>query len=704
MNIMSVLRATSVAFFFVCTSAFAQTGGLLSQGQVEGNAGSAPVPASPTSMSAMFDSVFGNSCGTTVSRAAAGWVGRIDGINIKACGAVGDGSTDDTAAIQAAIDKSAPGHLSAVANQLYPIIVPPGNFKITQLNATNIQGFTVLGIGSGLVYPTLTSGGGLSVNAMLDMTGSVGGPNLQNFGILGPNDDTQTPFPNFGLLMANSAAVPAAGNVGLFNNVSVSGRFNKAAIYSFGLCCTLAQNINADNYNATNPNTAALVFTYTNIMAATSAFIAISTTNESSGDWHCDRCEAHSFAHFSTVAGPAVILDTTNNMTFTNGDFGAASGTSAHPWVFQLAGSNSALHFENNSCYTDQGPQASYCIGGTGTLAVGLNPFNDVNNVTAHPTTMIDPAGPTVTSSVVTPHSAIVGDINGQLKSIAVPAAGTVFAAPTAGADPVWTATPTLGIPGSVGGAINFATNGGASTQVTAPATLTNYSFFLPATPGSTGQPLLSAGGTAAQTYSPISYPASATSGGITYFSSTTAMASSAALTAHALVLGGGAGAAPTALGSLGTATTVLHGAAGAGPTFGAVALGTDVSGTLPIANGGTGDTGTAWATFTASPACNSGSGTWTTNTARYKTIGKTVFIEIDATLTTLGTCTNNGFNFSAPVAVQSAAGLVGREIVTSGTGLFCSTPAGGAFSCSLVTGSLASTQRFVASGVYESQ
>ena len=38
-----------------------------------------------------------------------------------------------------------------------------------------------------------------------------------------------------------------------------------------------------------------------------------------------------------------------------------------------------------------------------------------------------------------------------------------------------------------------------------------------------------------------------------------------------------------------GTSTTVLHGNAAGNPTFGAVVLTTDVSGTLPIANGGTG-------------------------------------------------------------------------------------------------------------------
>ncbi len=57
-------------------------------------------------------------------------------------------------------------------------------------------------------------------------------------------------------------------------------------------------------------------------------------------------------------------------------------------------------------------------------------------------------------------------------------------------------------------------------------------------------------------------------------------------LTANAVVLGN-AVADITVLGSLGTTTTVLHGNAAGAPTFGAVALATDVSGVLPGLNGG---------------------------------------------------------------------------------------------------------------------
>ena len=71
---------------------------------------------------------------------------------------------------------------------------------------------------------------------------------------------------------------------------------------------------------------------------------------------------------------------------------------------------------------------------------------------------------------------------------------------------------------------------------------------------------------------------ASGTSGGILGFTGTTTLASSVLLTANALVLGAGAGATPTPMGSLGTTTTLLHGNVAGAPTFGGVSLANDTS------------------------------------------------------------------------------------------------------------------------------
>lgn len=71
------------------------------------------------------------------------------------------------------------------------------------------------------------------------------------------------------------------------------------------------------------------------------------------------------------------------------------------------------------------------------------------------------------------------------------------------------------------------------------------------------------------------SYSSSAGSGDVT---------ASGTLTASRLIVGGGT-TVVSALASLGTTTTLLHGNAAGAPTFGAVALAADVSGDLPFAN-----------------------------------------------------------------------------------------------------------------------
>lgn len=81
----------------------------------------------------------------------------------------------------------------------------------------------------------------------------------------------------------------------------------------------------------------------------------------------------------------------------------------------------------------------------------------------------------------------------------------------------------------------------------------------------------------------------SGTAGGVLYFSDANTIGT-LALDQNEIVLGGGSGAPTTPVG-LGTANTVLHGNAAGAPSFSAVSLTSDVAGTLPVANGGTGVT-----------------------------------------------------------------------------------------------------------------
>lgn len=78
---------------------------------------------------------------------------------------------------------------------------------------------------------------------------------------------------------------------------------------------------------------------------------------------------------------------------------------------------------------------------------------------------------------------------------------------------------------------------------------------------------------------------ASGTSGGWPYFSSPTTMAAGQVMGQNLVVLGGGPGAGPATVSTLGTNTTVLIGNAAGPPSFGSVNLSTMVTGSLAISN-----------------------------------------------------------------------------------------------------------------------
>lgn len=126
------------------------------------------------------------------------------------------------------------------------------------------------------------------------------------------------------------------------------------------------------------------------------------------------------------------------------------------------------------------------------------------------------------------------------------------------------------------------------------------------------------------------------------------------------------------------------------------------VTGTLPVVNGGTGDTGSAWTTFV--PAPSSGTATFTVNSARQKTLGKTVLISMDITVATVGTGTGV-VAITLPFTAQSGSALSGRESALNGKTV-AFTIIGGSASANGTkndASTIVASERYQVSGVYES-
>jgi hypothetical protein len=187
---------------------------------------------------------------------------------------------------------------------------------------------------------------------------------------------------------------------------------------------------------------------------------------------------------------------------------------------------------------------------------------------------------------------------------------------------------------------------------------------------------LISVAGSPITTSGTLALTVAGTSGGVPYFTSGTTWASSAALAASALVIGGGAGAAPattttgtgvvTALGvNIGTAGSfVVNGGVLGTPSSGTATnltglpLTTGVTGTLPIANGGTGSTSTTYCSLTTNvtgtlPVANGGTGA-TSLTANNVILGNgTSAVQVVAPSTAGNVLTSNGTTWAstAPAA-----------------------------------------------------
>jgi hypothetical protein len=225
-------------------------------------------------------------------------------INVMDFGARGDGTTDDSVAIQAAID-------AAVSTNVRHLYVPRGNYKHTvTLNFTSIFGFHLEGAtGYGTAAKFISQTG---ARPAFDFTGA-NDCKIENIWIDGTVAGTPC---KTGILLARRDATDPLGVLGCefmtFHNVSVkllsdyaaNGGAGTIAFYCYGAeigsmhdCRMMADN--------------GIVFTRSNLYSQTSAFVTIEGTSLSMTQWDLDGA-----MKVSGGKGSAITFNDTHNIYF----------------------------------------------------------------------------------------------------------------------------------------------------------------------------------------------------------------------------------------------------------------------------------------------------------------------------------------------------------------------------------------------------
>jgi hypothetical protein len=262
-------------------------------------------------------------------------------LSVKWCGAKGNSSTDDTTAIQGAINTA-----KAYTNGALCVIFPPGNYVISSLNATHWTGGCMRGA-PGSQGSVIYAANQVSPAPILDITSSPGTyfANLLFFGTTA-GGAAPAVFPNVGVLIA---AGPGLSDTDLirFDFVQFAGFFSTAACYVYSV-----SDLRFDSVNCVNDNTSVgygFVAGGVNVFSVTSPYTTIGTGTGVSGDltWYGGSGGIGELAPSQST----ILLVGVQGYRFRDGVIGA--GATSH--FIQIQGTCSSCTFESIELNTTSG-------------------------------------------------------------------------------------------------------------------------------------------------------------------------------------------------------------------------------------------------------------------------------------------------------------------------------------------------------------
>jgi hypothetical protein len=245
--------------------------------------------------------------------------------------------TDDTAAIQAALDGDGYAELAC------------GDFRVSTLNLTNRTGPMLKGRGLNTRIIPLSAS-----PAVIDCTGA-SNASLREFRLAGYQAGVK---PIVGILGAQMQGSSAA-DVLKIEGVRVDGNFALAALYVLGVQSSSIYGSQFYNYEL---NGMVGIFTGSNLWNVRSPFVTVSTANDMRvSDWEITSTEWHHLA-----SGWALWLGAASMLKFRGGN-ASSSGPIISNNAVNMAGG--VVYPENvvldgMTLYSDFAPAAPYALGG----------------------------------------------------------------------------------------------------------------------------------------------------------------------------------------------------------------------------------------------------------------------------------------------------------------------------------------------------